>query len=93
MKATIRSHVLADSDDVVECEGYHYFPSDAVRLDFLEKTERTARDLECPHSVQFYDVVVEGQRYPRAAWCYEAPQPYKAQTAGRYGFWRDVAVG
>ena len=93
MKATVRSHVVADSNDVVECEGYHYFPRGAVRLACLEKTQRTERYLECPHSVQFYDVVVDGERLPRAAWVYEAPQPRKAQTAGRVAFWGDVAVG
>jgi len=93
MKATVQAHVVADSDDVVECEGYSYFPRGAVRLDWLEKTQRTERDLECPHAVQFYDVVVDGERHPRAAWNYEAPLPRKGQTADRFAFWGDVAIG
>jgi uncharacterized protein (DUF427 family) len=43
--------------------------------------------------VQFYDVVIDGVRHPRAAWSYEAPQPALRQVAHRFGFWRDVAVG
>ena len=93
MKAAVRSRVVAESDDVVECQGYHYFPRSAVQLEWLEKTERTERDLECPHAVQFYDVVVDGARHPRAAGCYEAPRPEKAQTAERFGFWHGVTVG
>ena len=60
MKAQIDNQVIADSDDIVERGGYQYFPASAVRLDWLEKTSKTPRDLECPHGVQFYDVVVDG---------------------------------
>jgi uncharacterized protein (DUF427 family) len=37
MKATLDGHVVAESDDVVECAGYHYFPRAAVRMAWLEK--------------------------------------------------------
>ena len=93
MKATVDGRVLAESTDIVERGGYHYFPRAAVRLEWLEKTPRTAEDLKCPHSVQFYDVVVDGARHPRAAWIYEAPQGAMKPTADRVGFWQDVAVG
>ena len=59
----------------------------------LEKAAKTAKDLECPHGVQFYDVVIGGERYARNAWVYESPQPKLAQVAGRFGFWQDVKVG
>ena len=49
-------------------------------------------DRDCPHGVQFYDVVVDGDRRPRAAWSYEAPQPRMKAIAGRFGFWEDVKV-
>jgi uncharacterized protein (DUF427 family) len=45
------------------------------------------------HGVQFYDVVIDGVRHERAAWCYEAPRPSKQDIARRYGFWKDVKVG
>src|SRR5262245_54485795 len=93
MKATVDGRVIAESDDIVELGGYQYFPTAAVRLEWLEKTARTAKDLECPHSVQFYDVVVDGKRHARAAWIYEAPRPERQQIAHRVGFWQDVKVG
>jgi uncharacterized protein (DUF427 family) len=93
MKATVDGKVLADSGDVVECHGYRYFPQASVRMDWLRKTERTASDKECPHGVQFYDVVVDGVRHARAAWQYEWPKPAMQQTAHRFGFWEDVQVG
>ena len=74
MRATLKHRVIAESDDIVTERGYHYFPKAHVRID-LQKSEKTAFDRECPHGVQFYDVVVDGERHERAAWCYEAPLP------------------
>src|SRR5262249_8047870 len=65
MKAKWRGQVIADSDKTIEVGGYHYFPRDAVRMDMLELTPKTASDLECPHGVQFYDVKGEGTRSAR----------------------------
>jgi uncharacterized protein (DUF427 family) len=92
MQAVVDGKIVAESNDVVECKGYQYFPRAAVRLDWLEKAPKTADDRTCPHGVQFYDVVVAGRRHPRAAWSYEAPQPQMGQVADRFGFWQDVEV-
>ena len=93
MKATLAGRVIAESDDIVERGGYAYFPPSAVRMEWLEKAPRTESDLECPHAVQFYDVVIEGARHPRVAWSYEAPRPALRAVSGRFGFWQDVEVG
>ena len=93
MKATLDGSVIAQSEDVVAAAGYDYFPPSAVRTELLEKAAQTAKDLECPHGVQFYDVVIGGKRFLRNAWVYETPQPKLAQVAGRFGFWKDVKVG
>jgi uncharacterized protein (DUF427 family) len=92
MQATVDGRVVAQSDDIIECKGYQYFPRNAVRMDWLEKTEKTADDHACPHGVQFYDVIVQGARHARAAWSYEAPRPEMAQIRDRFGFWQDVDV-
>ena len=93
MKAMVDGQVVAQSNDVVECKGYQYFPRAAVRMDWLEKAAKTADDRACPHGVQFYDVVVGGTRHERAAWSYEAPRPEMRAVADRFGFWQDVKVG
>ena len=93
MKATVDGKVIAESSDIIDNDGYQYFPRSAVRMEWLEKAEKTASDLKCPHGVQFYDVVVDGKRHPRAAWSYEAPKPTKAAIDHRMGFWEDVKVG
>jgi uncharacterized protein (DUF427 family) len=93
MKASVDGHIVAQSDDIIACHGYQYFPQPAVRMDWLEKTDKTKSDLACPHGVQFYDVVVDGKRHKRAAWSYEKPRPEMVQVGGRFGFWEDVEVG
>ncbi|MBI1774804.1 MAG: DUF427 domain-containing protein [Proteobacteria bacterium] len=92
MKAVLNGHVVAESADIVECGGYHYFPSAAVRTEWLKKAPKTESDHACPHGVQFYDVVIDGARHERAAWSYEAPLPKMKQVAQRFGFWDDVEV-
>ena len=92
MKATLNGHVIAESNDVIESGGYQYFPPGSVRTEWLEKTEKTESDRACPHGVQFYDVVINGDRHKRAAWSYEAPRPSMQQVGGRFGFWEDVEV-
>jgi uncharacterized protein (DUF427 family) len=92
MKAVVDNHVVAESDAVIENSGYQYFPPSGVKMNCLEKTPRTASDLECPHAVQFYDVVIDGVRHARNAWVYEAPLPAKKQIANFVGFWKDVKI-
>jgi uncharacterized protein (DUF427 family) len=93
VKATLEDRVIAESDDIVEEAGYLYFPSQHVRLDLLQKAEKTASDRACPHGVQFYDVVIDGTRHERAAWRYEAPRPSMSHVADRFSFWDEVEVG
>jgi uncharacterized protein (DUF427 family) len=92
MKAVVDGHVVAESDDIVACGGYQYFPASAVQMDALRKVPKTDSDRACPHGVQFYDVVVGCSRHPRAAWSYEAPLPVMKKVAQRFGFWEDVKV-
>ncbi len=92
MQAIVDGHIVAQSSDIVECKGYQYFPRAAVRMEWLEKADKTAHDRACPHGVQFYHVVVGGTRHHRAAWSYEAPRPEMKEVADRFGFWQDVKV-
>ena len=93
MKATLKDRVIAESHDIVEEGGYHYFPVAVVRMEWLNKAPKTASDHACPHGVQFYDVVIDGNRHERAAWIYEAPRPSMRHVANRVSFWDDVEVG
>ncbi len=92
MKAVWRGQVIAESNRILEKGGYHYFPRDAVHMELLQSAPKTSRDLQCPHGVQFYDVVGNGARSERAAWSYEAPQESMKQIDHWIGFWEDVRV-
>jgi uncharacterized protein (DUF427 family) len=92
MKALWNGTVLALTERTVEVGGYHYFPREAVRMDLLRAAPKTERDLECPHGVQFYDVVGDGGESQRAAWSYLAPRASMEQVDHWIGFWRDVRV-
>jgi uncharacterized protein (DUF427 family) len=92
MKALWNGSVLAESDRTLEVGSYHYFPRDAVRMELLKPAPKTPRDLECPHGVQFYDVIEGEAEAARAAWSYEAPRPSMEQVDHWIGFWHEVAV-
>lgn len=93
MKAVWRGRVVAESDRTLEVDGYRYFPRDAVRMELLRATPKTADDLECPHGVQFYDLVDGTAMGARAAWSYEAPLASMKPVDHWIGFWKDVEVG
>ena len=92
MKATWRGQVLAESPRTLEVGGYHYFPRDAVRMELLQKAKKNADDLECPHGVQFYDVIDGTRRADRAAWSYEKPGAAMKKVDHWIGFWEDVEL-
>ena len=90
--ATWRGKVIATSERILDVGGYRYFPRDSVRMDMLRATPKTPHDLECPHGVQFYDVV-DGERLSkRAAWSYEAPLVRMKPVDHWIGFWEDVEI-
>jgi uncharacterized protein (DUF427 family) len=92
MQAKWQGQAIAKSDAVRTVGGYAYFPPEAVRMDLLQRSPKTASDLECPHGVQFYDLVHQGAKSERAAWSYEAPQAALRAVAHWIGFWKDVEV-
>jgi uncharacterized protein (DUF427 family) len=91
VRATWNGTVLAESDDTVVVEGNHYFPPDAVRREHVEPSSEHST---CPWKgeASYYDVVVDGDRNPGAAWYYPEPKPAAAEIAGHVAFWRGVDV-
>ena len=90
--ATWHGKVIASSDKTLDVGGYIYFPRESVKMDLLKIAPKTASDLECPHGVQFYDVVENGKTSPRAAWSYLSPQPKMKPVDHWIGFWEDVEI-
>ena len=92
MRAILNGHIIAESDDIEIGAGYKYFPaSGRASGPSPEGAEDRSRPCLSAH-VQFYDVVIDGVRYERAAWSYEAPRPSLQHVGGRFGFWHEVEV-
>ena len=51
MKVTWHGQVIAESNQTIALDGYHYFPPASVRMEFLQPAPKTAADHRCPHSV------------------------------------------
>lgn len=91
MKATWNGTTIAESSDTVVVEGNHYFPCSSVANEFL-----TTSDTEtfCPWkgTASYYNVVVDGETNPDAAWYYPAPKEAAAEILDRVAFWHGVEV-
>jgi uncharacterized protein (DUF427 family) len=91
MRATWKGTVIAESDDTVVVEGNHYFPAEAVKPEHLAPSDTTS---VCPWkgTASYYDVVVDGDRNPAAAWFYPTPKEAAAEIKDRVAFWKGVEV-
>ena len=90
-KAVWNGTVLAESDDTVVVEGNHYFPVDSINSDYFSDSDS--------HTVchwkgvaSYYDVEVDGQTNPGAAFYYPAPSEAASMIKDRVAFWRGVRV-
>lgn len=90
-KAVWNDRVVAESDDCVVLEGNHYFPRAAVKRELLrESSHHTV--CAWKGTASYYDLVVEGQVNPNAAWYYPAPSEAARSIADRIAFWKGVRV-
>ena len=91
MKAEWNGTVIARSDDTVVVEGNHYFPRASLRDEVVRPSDTHT---VCPWkgTASYYDVVVDGQVNPGAAWYYPAPKEAASQIKDRVAFWKGVTV-
>jgi uncharacterized protein (DUF427 family) len=91
MQAIWKGIVLADSDQTIVVEGNHYFPpSSIIRSHFRPSDHHTVYHWKGIAS--YYDIEVDGERDPNAAWYYpEASQAAKS-IKGYIAFWHGVQV-
>lgn len=91
MKAIWKNKVLAESDKTVVVENNHYFPPDAVKMEYL-KSSGTIYKCHWKGTADYYDVVVDGEVNKEAAWVYPDPTPEAKLIKGHFGFWRGVEI-
>jgi uncharacterized protein (DUF427 family) len=89
--ATWRGAIIAQSDTFEIVEGNVYFPPESVNKDFIQPSS-THTVCGWKGTASYYDVVVNGQRNPDAAWYYPTPLDAAKQLAGYIAFWRGVTV-
>src|SRR3954466_13957043 len=89
--ATWNGTVVAESDDIVTVEGNAYFPREAVRDEVLRPSQTHS---VCPWkgTASYFDLEVDGQVNPGAAWFYPTPKDAAREITGRVAFWKGVAA-
>ena len=91
MKAIWNNATLAQSDATVIVEGNHYFPPDSVNKTYLSTSETHTT---CPWKGQadYYNVIVDDETNPDAAWLYPVPKEAAENIKGYVAFWHGVQI-
>jgi uncharacterized protein (DUF427 family) len=91
VRAIWNGEIIAESDDTVVVEGNHYFPVDAVRQEYLARSDNHT---VCPWkgTASYYTLQVGGATNKDAAWYYPKPLAAAKSITDRIAFWRGVEV-
>lgn len=92
-RATWNGALLAEApaDAVRIVEGNVYFRPDAVRAEHLRPSD-THTVCGWKGTASYYDVTVEGETNPDAAWYYPVTKDAAKHVEGWVAFWHGVAV-
>jgi len=90
-KAVVGETVVAAASETQRLDGYEYFAPETVNWELLDPSSHTSF---CPWKgvASYYDVVVDGTRYPACAWTYQDPSQAAGRIKGHVAFWRAVKV-
>ncbi|NNH70589.1 DUF427 domain-containing protein [Nocardia uniformis] len=91
MRAIWNGTVIAETPRTVRVEGNHYFPPESLRREYF--TASPTRTL-CPWKglASYYNLTVDDQVSPDAAWYYPKPSPLARKIKNHVAFWGDVRV-
>ena len=90
-KATWNGAVLAESDKFEVVEGNVYFPSEALKREHFRESD-THTVCGWKGTASYYNVAVNGEVNPDAAWYYPQPKDAARNITGRIAFWKGVKV-
>lgn len=91
MKAIWNNRVIAESNETLQIEGNHYFPTDSVKKEFLVDSQ-THTTCHWKGTASYYNVIVDGQENRDAAWYYADPSFAAEKIKDHIAFWRGVEV-
>jgi uncharacterized protein (DUF427 family) len=91
MKAIWNNTVIAESDQTIVLEGNHYFPIESIHEQYFQESLHTSI---CGWKglANYYNVVVEGQENPNAAWIYKTPKEQAQEIKNHIAFWKGISV-
>ncbi len=83
--------LIAQSDDTIIVEGNLYFPSSSLDMKYFRTNDNSSY---CPWKgyASYYDVMVDGEINPSAAWYYSDPKEKAASIKDHIAFWNGVVV-
>ncbi len=91
MQASWKGQVLARSESTKEVEGNHYFPSDSLHPAYFSDSNTTTH-CGWKGDCRYYNITVDGQSNPDAAWYYPEPYARAEHIKGHVAFWKGVQV-
>lgn len=91
MKAIWNGKTIADSQNVVQVDGYYYFPKERVDKKYLRKSDTKSR-CYWKGEASYYDLVVDGEVNQDAAWYYPHPSQAAQMIKNHIGFWMGVEI-
>lgn len=83
--------MLAQSESTELVEGNHYFPAESLNRDYFSDSETTTH-CGWKGDCHYYNVTVDGQPNPDAAWYYPKPYSRAEHIKGHVAFWKGVKV-
>ncbi len=91
LKAIWNGTVIAESDDVRQVEGNHYFPPESIRKEFFTESDTTS---VCPWkgTASYYHIEVDGELNKDSAWYYPDPTEAAKNIKDHLAFWRGVEI-
>ena len=89
--ATWKGKTIAECDTVELVEGNIYFPTSALNMMFFKESTHTT---VCGWKgvAHYYDVIVDGETNPNAAWYYPTPKVAASNIKSYVAFWKGVTV-
>lgn len=90
-KAVWHESVIAESDDTILLENNHYFPPEAIKKEFLRRSE-TASYCPWKGTANYYHLEVDGSVNSDAAWYYADPKEAAGNIKGYVAFWKGVEI-
>ena len=90
-RAVWNGKVIAESDTTETVEGNVYFPESSLKREYFRASSTTST---CPWKGQarYFNLLIDGQDNPDAAWYYPDPKPAARKIKGYVAFWRGVEV-